>query len=148
MFLDLCPEFSLPTQTLSMAIESYIKTHIGKRSCLSCIHIRTRTIIPTLTAITMPDILQVLFHVNTPRVLERNITVFDHSYHFISGIYASNGHFNTIVIRNNRVEQAESMHKNTTGQYETIAKLKDGHAINATYDNAFELRRGYFIKIN
>ena len=25
-------------------------------------------------------------------------------------------------------------------------KLKDGHAINATYDNAFELRRGYFIK--
>jgi hypothetical protein len=39
------------------------------------------------------------------------------------------------------------MHKNTSGQHETIAKLKVGDVVNATYDNVFELRRGYFLKI-
>ena len=145
LFTDLSAQISPTQQSLSSAIELYIRTHIPKRKCVACINMRTKTLTPSINTIDMPDILQVRFDGYTPQILERDITVFNQRYHFVSGIYGSSSHFNTIVIRNSRIELAESMRQNDSYQFETIAQVISGDIVYTSY-TPFKLLRAYYIK--
>jgi hypothetical protein len=145
MFHNLYPPFIDDGQVLSIQIEKGLTSKLKTRYCTQCKNKTIKTSYPTITNTDMSYLLEVIFENNAPVILDREISIFNHRYSFVAGIYMLPNHFNTIVIRQQGIELAESMRMNDIGQFDTVAQLLPGSLVNGKYGSS-KLIRAYYVR--